>query len=123
MAKILLVDDDTFIRELYEELLKSEGYTVTTAADGFEGQKNLLEGGFDLVLLDLMLPHVDGQTILLDLKNHQPKTPNGPIIILSNLADDNVQKECLKNGASDWFIKSDHTPEDLLMVVKKYLKP
>lgn len=123
MAKILLVDDDTFIRELYEELLKSEGYLVTTAADGFEGQKHLLEGGFDLVLLDLMLPHVDGRTILLDLKNHHPKTANGPIVILSNLADDNVQKECLGNGASDWFVKSDHTPEDLLIIVKKYLKP
>ena len=65
--KILLVDDDQFIREIYEELLKKAGYEVDTAVDGKEGYEKILNGGYNLILLDVMLPFLDGIGILDEL--------------------------------------------------------
>lgn len=119
--KILIVDDDRYIRELYEELLKSEGYDVDTAVDGEEGLSKITAGGFDLILLDMMMPKIDGHGVLVKLGENPPKTPNGPIILLTNLANDPVIDLSLKAGAKASFIKSDHTPEEVLALVKKYL--
>ena len=74
---ILVVEDDQFIRELYIDILQDEGYDVDHAVDGEEGYAKLHMGGFDLVLLDIMLPKIDGIKILEKLKNEtQPVSPN-----------------------------------------------
>ena len=122
MKKVLIVDDDLYIRELYEELLKDEGYEVTTGSDGAEGLTKMSEGGYDLVLLDVMMPKIDGVGILQKLAETPAKSPNGPIIILTNLANDPVIDEAKKLGAQDSFIKSDHTPDEFLGKVKEYLQ-
>lgn len=119
--KVLLVDDDTYIRDLYEEVLKNAGYEVDTATDGEEGLKKITEGGNDLILLDVMMPKIDGYGVLVKLADNPAKKTNGPIIILTNLANDPVIEDCLKKGAKASFIKSDHTPEEFLAAVRKYL--
>lgn len=122
MAKrILIIDDDTYIRELYDELLKNEGYDVESSKDGETGLAKIQEGGFDLILLDIMLPKIDGHGVLVKLKETPPKKPNGPIIILTNLANDPIIEESLNLGAKASFIKSDHTPEEFLGMIKKFL--
>lgn len=123
MAKILLVEDDQFTRELYEEVLTSEGFEVITAVNGEEGLKQIEQGGFDLILLDVMMPKKDGLEVLRSLKDEPPKVGNGPIVLLTNLTNDPVFNSAygLNVGVKDHVVKSDITPGDLVTKVKKYL--
>lgn len=120
--KILIVDDDLYIRELYEEVLKDAGYDVSTASDGEEGLAKISEGGFDLVLLDVMMPKVDGLGVLQQTSKNPPKTKNGQIILLTNLSHDPIIKDALENGAASYLIKADLTPDQLTDKVKDFLK-
>jgi len=122
MKKILIVDDDLYIRDLYEEVFKDAGYEVTTAGDGQEGLARLKEGGFDATLLDVMMPKLDGLGVLGSLQTEKPTAVNGPIILLTNLAHDPVIQEALQKGAAGYLIKTDITPDILLEKVKEYLK-
>lgn len=119
--KILVIDDDLYMRELYEEVLKGAGYEVDTAIDGKYGIEKLKVGGFSLVLLDMMMPEVDGMGVLDDIVKNPPEVKNGPIILLSNLGHEHVIGEALQKGASSYLIKADITPEQLLKAVEKYL--
>lgn len=119
--KILVIDDDLYIRELYEEILQNAGYDVQTAEDGEIGISKLKEGGFDLILLDLMMPKVDGIGVLTSLIDNPPAVKNGPIILLSNLGNDIKSNEAVHSQISDFLIKADITPDQLLNCVKKHL--
>lgn len=119
--KILVVEDDEFLRELYDELLKGEGYEVSVAVDGEEGLNKLSEGGFDLVLLDIMLPKMDGLEILRHTKDKPPKAKNGPVVLLTNLGQDSIIKEGFSLGASGYLIKSAMNPDQVLSEVKVFL--
>ena len=94
VKRILIVEDDQFLREFYQELLQSEGYTVDVAADGGVALEKLMEGGYDLVLLDIMLPKKDGLQILRELKVSPSKQKNKAIVVLTNLGQDAIIKEC-----------------------------
>lgn len=120
--KILIVDDDMYLRDLYEEILKEAGFEVETAADGREGLTKLSVGGYDLTLLDVMMPHLDGLGVLSKLQEVKPTTPNGPIVLLTNLAHDPVIQEGLSKGAVAYLIKADMTPDQVLENVKKYIR-
>ncbi|OGY23127.1 MAG: hypothetical protein A2172_01975 [Candidatus Woykebacteria bacterium RBG_13_40_15] len=121
MAKILVVEDDQFLRELYEELLKEEGYEVELASDGEDGLNKMTAGGFDLVLLDIMLPKIDGLEILRRLKEKHPEKPNGPVVLLTNLGQDSIIKEGFNLGASGYLIKSSMNPDQVISEVKVFL--
>lgn len=122
MAKILIVEDDQFLREFYQELLESEGYKVEVAADGEQGIGKLKEGGYALVLLDIMLPKKDGLQVLRDLKIQPSKKGNGPVVILTNLGQDAVIKECFDLGAEGYLIKSALNPDEVLTEIKSFLQ-
>ncbi len=119
--KILIVDDDLFIRELYEEVLISEGYEVETASDGKDGLDKILNNSYLLILLDVMLPLVDGLGILTVLEEKGKLKETAPIILLTNLAHDPIVKEAVNKGAHTVFIKTDITPDQLLEYIKKLL--
>lgn len=119
--KILVVEDDKFLREFYQELLQEEGYAVDIAADGEVALKKMREGGYSLVLLDIMLPKMDGINILKSLKTEGPKQPNGPIVCLTNLGQDTVIKQCFDLGAEGYLIKSALNPDEVLTETKTYL--
>ena len=119
--KILIIEDDQFLREFYEELLTSEGYSVDTAGEGETGLNKIQNNDYSLVLLDLMLPKKDGVQILRDLKVKPPKSPRISIIVLTNLGQDAVIKECFNLGANGYLIKSALNPEQILTEVKSYL--
>lgn len=122
MAKILIVDDDAYLRELYEEVLKDEGFDVTTAVDGEDGFAKLSVGGYDLTLLDVMMPKVDGLGVLKKLHETPPTTPNKTILLLTNLAQDPIVQEALQLGAKSYLIKADITPDQLIEKIKEYLQ-
>jgi len=112
--RILIIEDDQYLRDLYQELMETEGYEVEVAQDGMEGSKKALEGGFDLLVVDIMLPKKDGLDILRDLKKEKPKKPNGKIVLLTNLGQDSVIKEGFDLGAAGYLIKSSMTPDQVL---------
>ena len=120
--KILIVEDDQFLREFYEELLQGEGYSVDAAADGDQGLTKISQGGYDLILLDIMLPKKDGMQILRELRVKPPTEFNGPIVVLTNLGQDAVIKECFDLGANGYLIKSALNPDQVLAEIKTYLE-
>ena len=119
---VLIVEDDQFLREFYQELLQAEGYFVDVAPDGEVGSQKLLTGGYDLVLLDIMLPKKDGLGVLKDLKTNHPQKPNGPVVVLTNLGQDVIIKQCFDLGATGYMIKSALNPDQVLQEVNSYLK-
>lgn len=120
--KILLVEDDINTLKLYQEVLKNAGFAVTPAADGEEGLTKAKEGGYSLILLDVMLPKMDGLALLTELKKDPPKVKNGPIVLLTNLTHGPVIKKALNIGAKGYIIKSDVTPDELIEKIKALLK-
>lgn len=119
--KVLVVDDDQYIRELYEEVMKTEGYDVESASDGLIAYDLLKKGGFDLILLDVMLPKMDGFRILDKLKEEPPTKPNGVVILLTNLDHGPLIKDAFEKGVTEFMVKADITPSDLINSAHKYL--
>ena len=120
--KILIVEDDQFLREFYQELLQTEGFNVEVAADGEEGENKIKQGGYNLVLLDIMLPKKDGLQILRDLKINPASAKNGEIVVLTNLGQDAIIKECFTLGAAGYMVKSALNPDQVLNEINNYLK-
>lgn len=120
--RILVVEDDQFLREFYQELLQEEGYFIDVAAEGETALKKIQQEEFDLVLLDIMLPKKDGLQILRDLKITPPKSRDVPIVVLTNLGQDSVIRNAFELGAKGYLIKSAMNPDQVLTEVKTYLK-
>lgn len=121
MKKVLIVEDDQFIREMYNLILTKAGYAVTEALDGKVGLGLAQEGGYDVILLDLMMPNLDGLGFLEQLKDTPPKQKNGNIIVLSNLAYGDAKQKTLDLGASDFLVKADLDPKDVRAAVERAL--
>lgn len=120
-AKILIIEDDYFIRELYERQLKKRGYDVISAADGAEGLVKAAEVTPQLILLDIMLPKLNGLDLLGTLKA-KPETKDIPVVLLTNLGQESVIKEGFKLGAKGYLIKSAYTPEQIMTEVESFLQ-
>jgi len=122
MAKtILIVEDDKFLRELITQKLIKEGYETSEAIDGEEGIKKIKEEKPDLVLLDLILPGIDGFEVLSKMKE-DPALAQIPVIILSNLGQKEDVERGLKLGAVDYLIKAHFTPGEIIEKIKNALK-
>lgn len=119
--KILVVEDDFVLKDLYVELLTDEGYEVDSAVDGEEGLEKIQRGGWDLVLLDIILPKIDGLQIMERIKKSPPKEKNGPVVFLTNLGNDQAIKKGLSLGGIGYLIKSQFTPPEVLHEVRTFL--
>ena len=119
-ARILVVEDDLFLRELYSDILKGEGYTVETAIDGEEALTKIKAGGYDLVLLDIIMPKIDGLEVMRRIKKEPPQAPNKAVLFLTNLDKDEEIKAALQLG-NGYLIKSQINPGSLVAEVKNYL--
>lgn len=117
--KILLVEDDLFIRELYERVLLKENFDVTSAIDGEEGLAKAASFP-DLILLDIMMPKFNGIEILKKLKADS-QTQNIPIVLLTNLGQESIVREALKSGARGYLMKMRLSPYDLARKVEEFL--
>lgn len=122
MAKtILIIEDDKFLRELIAQKLIKEGYEISEAIDGDEGIKKIREEKPSLVLLDLILPGIDGFGVLSKMRE-DPALTQIPVIILSNLGQREDVERGLKLGAVDYLIKAHFTPAEIIEKVKNALK-
>ncbi len=119
-ARILVVEDEEYLRDLYEEILTEQGYYVETAKDGNEGVVKVKKGGWDLVLLDVILPGMDGIEIMRVIKNNPPAVPNKKVVFLTNLDKDKEMEQALALG-DGYIIKSQVTPDVLMGKLRTYL--
>ncbi len=122
MTKVLIIEDEISLQDLYADFLREAGFNVSTASDGDKAVELINSLDWDILLLDIMLPKLDGTEILKRVKTDL-KLKSKPVVVLSNLESDLIVKECLDLGARDFLIKSDITPQTILDVVNKYLPP
>ncbi len=121
-ARILLVEDDQFLRELMLTKLKREGFSVIVAVDGREGLDAILHQRPALVLLDVILPGIDGFNVLQQARAAaDPTVAKTPIILLSNLGQDSDVQKGRQLGATDYLIKANLTIDEIIKKIRKYI--
>jgi DNA-binding response OmpR family regulator len=119
-CRILLVDDDDGVRALIERLLEMLGYSVTSVGLAQECLKRLSESTFDLILLDHVLPDMDG-LVLLQLVRHHLGANQKPVVYLTGVADDNTRRRAFEIGVDDYVTKP-FDPGDFVARVSRQIR-
>jgi CheY-like chemotaxis protein len=111
-VKILLVEDELEVLELYKLKLSLDGYNVVTAMNGQEGLKKAIAEKPEMIFLDIKMPEMDGFEVLKRLRS-EPKTKSIPVIILSNFDEQEMIEKGLTLGANEYLVKSQFTPDEI----------
>lgn len=119
--KILLVEDDFFVRDIYQRKLRECGFDVESAGDGSEGLSRLRERIPDLLLLDIFMPYVDGRDVLREMKS-DPVLSAVPVILLTNFSASEGVRDGFDLGAEEYLIKSHFTPSEVLKKIESVLE-
>lgn len=115
--QILIIEDDPYILKMYELKLGLEGYQVKTAVNGRLGLEKLKEGNPDLILLDILMPEMDGFEVLEHLKK-DPATKNVPVLVLSNLGQEDHINKAMSFGVQGFIVKSQYTPSQVVETIR-----
>jgi len=119
IKKILCIEDDRFIGEMYVRSLQKAGYSVDWVIDGDDGLVAARSKKYDLLLLDIMLPERGGKEILESLKAKEDLIPNTKVIVLTNFEQDEESREEMKKHADAYLIKAEITPRRLIEIIQK----
>jgi len=120
MTKVLIVEDEEALSSIVKEEFKNQGYDAKIAKDGEEALKMAKSFRPNILLLDLILPKKGGLDVLKELKADD-ELKNIPVIVLSNLAEDESIKKALVLGATDYFVKTQHSIYEVIEKVQKYI--
>ncbi len=121
--KILLVEDDENIREMYQMKLEMERYEVITASDGKKASELIKKEKLDLVLLDILLPKKDGFEVLEEIRRSKNESvKNIPVIIISNLSHPDDRQEAKRLDVFDYLVKAEVTPQEIADKANKALR-
>lgn len=120
MAKILIIEDDVLLSKMYTSIFSSGPYQVENATDGQDGLDKARANRPDLILLDIMMPKLNGMEVLSKLKS-DAELESIPVIILTNLAGDNDVQTALGMGAVRYIIKSEVKPKEVEAIVSEIL--
>ncbi|MDI6883299.1 MAG: response regulator [Patescibacteria group bacterium] len=120
MKTILFIEDESALQKTLGDFLKKEGYKVISALDGETGLKLAQTQKPDLILLDLILPKLDGFEVLLKLSKN-PETADIPVIILTNLERMDDIEKALELGAKTYLVKASYTLQEVVEKVKQSL--
>lgn len=118
--KILLIEDDMFMRRLYSDVFTLEGFDFATAENGEEGLLQIYKETPALVLLDIMMPNMNGLEVLEKLKI-DPRTKNIPVVMLTNLSGKTEENNAIQKGATKYLVKSEYEPKQIVGIVKEIL--
>lgn len=119
--KILIIEDEKFLLEMYQSRFEKEGYRVSTAIDGQHGLELAQKEKPDLIILDIVMPGMDGYEVIKNLKKNS-QTRKIIILVFSNLGQQEEINQGLKLGADDYIVKTDLTPSELINKVERMLK-
>ncbi|MBI5466084.1 MAG: response regulator [Candidatus Kerfeldbacteria bacterium] len=117
MPKVLIVEDDQMLGDMYSSKFQADGFTVLRASDGAEGLKLAQAERPDAILLDVIMPKLDGFATLQQLKADKALAKI-PVIMLTNLGQDEDIKKGKELGAADYFVKANQTPSEIVTKVK-----
>lgn len=120
MAKILIVEDDPLMSRMYQKIFTFEGYEVDMAENGEVGLEKARTSKPTLILLDVMMPKMNGLQVLEKLKS-DPETKAIPVVMLTNLAGESDAETAMTKGAVKYIIKSEHEPKEVSSMVKEIL--
>lgn len=121
MKQILLIEDDPFLIDIYTTKLKETEFLVEVVNDGEKVLNKIKEKKPDLIVLDIVLPHIDGWELLKQIKSN-PEFKNIEIIIISNLGQKEEVEKGIELGATKYLIKAHYTPTQVVEEIKKVLK-
>jgi DNA-binding response OmpR family regulator len=119
-VKILLIEDDPFLLKMYATKFELEGFKVITVDDGEKGLKAIFNEKPNIVILDLMLPKINGFDVLKKIKENK-EIKNIPVILLTNLSQRDEVKKGLALGAADYLIKAHFMPSEVVVKIKNIL--
>lgn len=120
MAKVLLVEDDEILHSMYKKKFEYEGFAVVSAFDGSDGVKKAETDKPDVILMDIIMPKMDGFVAVKKIKKN-PATNNIPIVMLTNLGQEEDVNKGRELGADDYFIKANHTPAEIVKKIRDLL--
>ncbi|NTV40802.1 MAG: response regulator [Candidatus Moranbacteria bacterium] len=120
MAKILIIEDDLFLKNALGEFLTAEGFEVSSAIDGEAGIQKAFAEKPDLILLDIVLPRKDGYAVLQEIKSNV-ETAEIPIVLLTNLGSVSDVEKALELGATTYLVKADYKLDEVTMKIKEIL--
>jgi DNA-binding response OmpR family regulator len=120
MQKILIVDDDPQMQKLYDRIFEMEEFQVETADDGRSGMDKVRLFRPDVILLDIMMKNVSGLEMLSQIKADSASREI-PVVVLSNVSDPKIVNEARVKGASQYVVKSEKEPADMVAIVKDVL--
>lgn len=118
---VLLVEDDVFLSGIYQKKFEMEGFKISTADNGEKGLQDAKKKNPTIILLDILLPKLDGFAVLKGLKE-DPALKDIPVILLTNLGQKDDVEKGLEMGAADYLIKAHFKPSEIVDKVKKVLK-
>lgn len=122
MTKILLVEDDPFIAEIYQKKLEISGFEIVNVTSGRAVLKEVREQNFDLILLDLVLPEMSGTEVLRELRQNKEYDADLKVVIFSNLSSTEDREEALKLGADGFISKTEFTPSEVAVEIERFLR-
>lgn len=122
MKKILLIEDDVFIRDIYGRELKKGDYDVTIAEDGEAGIEKATTEQYDMILLDIMLPKKTGIDVLRELRAAPEPYKNTPVYLLTNLGQGSIIKQAVDIGAQGYLLKARFLPSQVLETLDRFFK-
>ena len=120
--KILLIEDDVFVSDIYSRELKKAGYEVMVAGDGLEGIEQTKSDQFDLILLDIMMPKKTGIDVLKEIRTPTAKAKDTPVYLLTNLGQGSIIKQAIEIGAQGYLLKARVLPSQVLQAVNDFFE-
>ena len=120
MKKILIAEDDFFIRDIYSKVFSLAGYEVQVAVDGVDAMEKIKMQSYDMILLDIMMPRMTGIDVLKSIRSLEPPIKDIPVFIITNLGQQNVIEEAFKMGMDGYIIKSQVTPQQIVNEINTY---
>ena len=120
MKRILIVEDEEIMLDLLQRKLKTHGYEVLVARDGEEGLKSIKEEKPDLIIMDLVMPKMDGFMVMEEIQKDED-LKKIPLIVVSNSGQPVELNRVKDLGAKDWLIKTEFNPQELVEKIKKQL--
>lgn len=120
MRKVLIAEDDFFIRDIYSKVFSLSGYSVTVAVDGADAFEKIQKQPFDMILLDIMMPRMTGIDVLKNVRALTTPAKSTPIFIITNLGQQNVIEEAFKLGMDGYILKSQVSPQQIVDEINNF---
>lgn len=120
MRRILIAEDDFFIRDIYSKVFSLAGYNVQVAVDGADAFDKIKTQPFDMILLDIMMPRMTGIDVLKSVRALNTPAKTTPIFIITNLGQQNVIEEAFKLGMDGYILKSQVSPQQIVDEINNF---